>query len=312
MLTLLGASGNVGSKVADVLLKRGERVRVVGRSAQRLEGFKKLGAEVYLGEIADSVFLAKCFKDCSGAFVMIPPDYSVNSLQAHYNKMSESICRALKDSHLRFVVNLSSFGAEHSMGTGPIQYLHEHEGRLNKIESCNIMHLRPAFFMENLLSYVQSIRQHKKIMSTLLADLPIPMVATLDIARVVAEHLMSRSFSGKNVRSILGPRDVSMAEVCVLLSRILEQRISYQQLSDSEYEKILVQTGISAAVAHEFIEMYRAFNSGLINTQGARDVSNTTTTRIEDFLRAFRGIFFEEGAAEKPISSYQEESPPQH
>lgn len=30
MIALLGASGNVGGKIADALIKRGERVRVVG------------------------------------------------------------------------------------------------------------------------------------------------------------------------------------------------------------------------------------------------------------------------------------------
>ncbi len=311
MLALLGASGNVGSKVADALLKRGERVRAVGRHAQNLEGFKRLGADLYLGEIADTGFLAKCFKDCNAAFVMIPPDFRTDSLGNHYRKLSESIYKAIRESGLRYVVNLSSFGAEHATGTGVIQCLHDHEQRLNQLESCNIMHLRPAFFMENLLSYVQTIRQEKMIMASLQADLPIPMVATLDIARVATEQLLGRNFVGKNIRSILGPRDVSMAEVCVLLSRILEQRISYQQLSDRDCEKILMQTGLSAPVARGFVEMYRAFNSGLINTQGARDSGSMTSTRIEDFLRAFRGIFFDEGE-DKQHSSYQEENPPQH
>lgn len=311
MIALLGASGNVGGKIADALIKRGERVRVVGRNPQNLESFKRLGAELYLGHIGDSAFVTKCFKGCSAAFVMIPPDYRTESLGTHYRKLSESICKSVQDSNLHYVVNLSSFGAEHAMGTGPIQYLHDHENRLNLIEFCNVLHLRPAFFMENLLSFVQTIRQNKMIMASLQADLPIPMVATLDIARVGAEHLLNRNFSGKNVRSILGPRDVSMAEVCVLLSRILEQRISYQQLSDRDCESILMQTGVSAQVAREFVEMYRAFNSGLISTQGARDSENTTSTKIEDFLRAFRGIFFEEGD-DKQASAYQEENPPQH
>lgn len=311
MLAVLGASGNVGSKIADALIKRGERIRVVGRNPQNLEAFKRLGADLYLGHIGDTNFLTKCFKDCSAAFVMIPPDYRTDSVANHYRKMSESICKAVQEANLHYVVNLSSFGAEHAMGTGPIQYLHDHENRLNKIESCNVLHLRPGFFMENLLNFVQTIRQNKMIMASLQADLPIPMVATLDIARVATEHLVGRSFSGKNVRSVLGPRDVSMAEVCVLLSRILEQRISYQQLSDRDCEKILMQTGLSAQVAREFVEMYRAFNTGLINTQGARDAGSTTTTKIEDFLRAFRGIFFEEGE-DKASSTYQEENPPQH
>lgn len=312
MLAVLGASGNVGGKIADALIKRGERVRVVGRDPEKLEVYKKHGAELYLGQIGEPNFLTKCFKNCSGAFVMVPPDYHTENLSSHYGRMSESICKAVQSANLHYVVNLSSFGAEHSSGTGPIQYLHDHEARLNQIEDCNVMHLRPAFFMENLLSYVPSIRQNKVIMGTLQADLPMPMVAALDVARMATDQLLERRFEGKNVRAVLGPRDVSMTEICLLLSRILEQRISYQQISDADCEKILQQSGISRGVAREFVAMYQAFNSGLINTLGARDSSNTTGTRIEDFLRAFRGIFFEEDTGDKQPSSYQEENPPQH
>jgi uncharacterized protein YbjT (DUF2867 family) len=37
MIAVMGASGNVGGKVADVLLHEGQDVRVFGRSAERLE-----------------------------------------------------------------------------------------------------------------------------------------------------------------------------------------------------------------------------------------------------------------------------------
>jgi uncharacterized protein YbjT (DUF2867 family) len=243
---------------------------------------------------------------------MIPPDYQVHSMSFHYRKMSESIRDGIQDSKLHYSVNLSSFGAEHSIDTGPVRFLHEHEERLNRLEFCNIVHLRPGFFMENLLNFVPSIRQYKKVMTSLQADLPIPMVASLDIARVATENLLSRSFSGKTVRSILGPRDVSMTEVCLLLSKILGQGITYQQLSDQECETEILQMGASEDAAHQFVELYRAFNTGLINTRGARDSSNTTNTRIEDFLRAFRGIFFEEGELDRQSEANPEEKPPQH
>lgn len=312
MFAVLGASGNIGSKVADGLLKRGEKVRVIARNPEKLADFKALGADLYLGQIGDSAFLTKCMKDCVGAFVMIPPDYRTQSLSRHYQKMSESIRDSIVRSGIRYVVNLSSFGAEHSTGTGPIQFLHSHEERLNKIEHCNIVHLRPAFFMENLLSYVPSIRHAHKIMTSLKADLPIPMVASLDVARVVTELLLSREFNEKSVRCVLGPRDVSMMEICMFLSRILEQKINYQQLSDQDCERAFVQHGVSSDVARLFVEMYKAFNSGLINTMSARNETNTTTTRVEDFLRAFRGIFFEDSDLGKQTESYQEENPPQH
>jgi uncharacterized protein YbjT (DUF2867 family) len=312
MFTVLGASGNIGGKITDALLLRGEKVRVVGRNPQKLAPFKERGAELYLGSLTDATFVTKCLKGCSAAFVMVPPDYHSENFKSSQQKISETIRDAIRNSGLHYVVNLSGFGAEHSSGTGIIQSLREHEQRLNRLESCHIMHLRPAFFMENLLNYIPTIRQSQKIMSSFKADLPIPMVASLDVARVAAECLLARNFTEKNARSILGPRDVSMAEVCLFLSRILEQKITYQQLSEKECENAFIQMRFSSEAAKQIVELYGAYNTGLINTLDARDENTTVGTRIEDFLRAFRGIFFDESDFGKHSGSYTEESPTQH
>ena len=49
MYVILGASGNTGSVVAETLLKKREKVRVVGRNKERLAPFVKLGAEEFKG-----------------------------------------------------------------------------------------------------------------------------------------------------------------------------------------------------------------------------------------------------------------------
>jgi uncharacterized protein YbjT (DUF2867 family) len=58
---ILGASGNTGSIIADFLLSKGEKVRVVGRDAERLQRFVRKGAEAFTAELSDSVALTKAF-----------------------------------------------------------------------------------------------------------------------------------------------------------------------------------------------------------------------------------------------------------
>ena len=50
MIAIIGASGNLGSKVADLLLQDGQDVRVFGRSAERLEPLGGRGAEIVVGD----------------------------------------------------------------------------------------------------------------------------------------------------------------------------------------------------------------------------------------------------------------------
>jgi hypothetical protein len=67
------------------------------------------------------------------------------------SKIGSAIARALRNARVKFVVSLSSIGAHLGEKTGPIRGLHNQEVCLNDIKDLNVIHLRPAYFMENLL-----------------------------------------------------------------------------------------------------------------------------------------------------------------
>ena len=54
MFAIIGATGNIGSKAAEILLARGEKVRVIGRDAARLGSFVRRGAEAAAGDLKDN------------------------------------------------------------------------------------------------------------------------------------------------------------------------------------------------------------------------------------------------------------------
>jgi len=151
MYAILGATGHIGSTIADILLTKGEKIRVIARSVDRLRPLVKRGAEAFAGDAADPAFLTKAFKGADAAFTLVPPNLTAKDFLAYADTMSKSIAKAVKDGKVKYVVNLSSIGADLPEGTGPIVGLHRQEERLNKIAGLNIVHLRAAFFMENLL-----------------------------------------------------------------------------------------------------------------------------------------------------------------
>jgi uncharacterized protein YbjT (DUF2867 family) len=53
MYVVTGSTGHTGSVIAKKLLAHGKKVRVVGRSAERLSTFVSLGAEPFPGDISD-------------------------------------------------------------------------------------------------------------------------------------------------------------------------------------------------------------------------------------------------------------------
>jgi uncharacterized protein YbjT (DUF2867 family) len=82
MYVVTGATGNTGRVVAETLLAKGKRVRVIGRSAQNLQSLVEKGAEAFVGSVADSSATLRAFQGAQAVYVMIPPSYTAQDFRA--------------------------------------------------------------------------------------------------------------------------------------------------------------------------------------------------------------------------------------
>jgi uncharacterized protein YbjT (DUF2867 family) len=120
MYVVLGASGNTGHIVAQNLLARQQKVRVVGRDAAHLQAHAAKGAEIFIADVTDAAALTKAFQNADSAYVMIPPNPTSIDPLAYAERVSDAIASALKNGGVKNVVVLSSFGADKSERTGPV------------------------------------------------------------------------------------------------------------------------------------------------------------------------------------------------
>jgi uncharacterized protein YbjT (DUF2867 family) len=151
MIAVMGASGNTGGRISDQLLQQGEKIRTLRRSSQRLAGLEKKGAEMCTGDATDVTFLTSAFQDAAGVYTLLPPDPQSPDLRKQWDQEGEAIVKAIRNIGVRYVVFLSSIGADPSAGTGPIAGLHAQEERLRKLPDVDSLILRPAWFFEKLL-----------------------------------------------------------------------------------------------------------------------------------------------------------------
>ncbi len=190
MYVILGASGNTGHVIANTLLERGQKVRVVGRNAAHLQSLAAKGAETFIADLTDSGGLTQAFQGADSAYVMIPPNVTSTDYLGHANRVSDAIVAAVKNTGTKNVVALSSIGADKASGTGPVVGLHNLEQKLNQIAGGNVLHLRAGYFMENTLPQVNAIRQMGVVATPLRADLKLGMIATRDIGSAVVDALL--------------------------------------------------------------------------------------------------------------------------
>lgn len=292
MYVITGATGNIGGKLAKMLLAEGKRVRVVGRDVDKLEPLAQRGAEVCRGSLQDEAFLAETFQGAKAAYVMIPPNHQAENLRAYQNRVGEVIFTVLKNARVKYIVNLSSLGAHRPDKTGPILGLYDQEQRLNWLREANLVHLRPTFFMENLLNNIHLIKTKGINGTPLKGDLALPVVATKDIARVASEYLLGLGFKGVLVRELLGQRNITMTEMTQILGKAIGlDNLQYVQLSYEDAMRSMIEAGFSRDVAQSLLQLYMSINQGIVILGNKRTNNNTTETPFEEFAETFAAAY---------------------
>jgi uncharacterized protein YbjT (DUF2867 family) len=284
MYVITGATGNTGSVIADALLAKGQKVRVIGRDAKRLERFTQKGAEAFVADATDAATLTKAFSGATAAYVMNPPNIGAPDFRAYQERVNDDLATAVEKSGVKQVVVLSSYGADKADKTGPVVGLHTLEKRLDAISGLNALYLRAGYFMENLLPQVGVIKTFGIVAGPLKRDVPSPMIATRDIGAVAAEALLKLDFEGKRARELQGARDVTYEEAAAIVGAAIgKPGLMYQKLPGMQLKPALMQMGMSASMVDLLLEMAEAINSGHMKMLEPRSQANTTPTTLETF-----------------------------
>jgi uncharacterized protein YbjT (DUF2867 family) len=285
IVTVTGATGKVGRAVTEHLLKHGVGVRAVARSAAHLAPLAAQGAEAYAGTLEDTPFLTAAFRGAAAVFVMVPgsppdvPDYLADQA-----RMAARLAQALDRSGVERAVALSGQGA--GLRIGPLATFTELEKALQSLHGLAVVALRSCFQMTNHLGAIPLIRRAGINAGAFRADLPMPMIASRDIAAVAAEYLLAPTFSGYQVRDLLGPREYTHREATAILGAAIDKPdLPYVEWSYTEAREHLLRVGVSASRAEALLQLQAALNGGTSNISPPRNAANTTPTTLEAFAR---------------------------
>ena len=285
MIVITGASGRTGRVATRALLAKGEKVRVVGRDAMKLAPLVALGAESFVGNVEDVPSMTAAFEGAAAVYLVLPEDITQQDLRALQERVSDCYAAAISKAHVRFVVDLSSIGAQHAEGTGPIVGLHNQEQKLNQIAGLKVLHLRAAYFMDNLFMSIAPLRSMGALPGALRADAPMPWIATKDIGEYAASRLAARDFSGSSIQELHGQRDISMNEAASIVGKAIgKPDLAYRQVPSMMLEAALLNMGLQKKTTQLLIEMWNGANAGLIMPQEVRSPKNTTLTTLESFV----------------------------
>lgn len=272
IIAVTGATGHIGKVVALKLREAGHKVRKLSRASGVPDD--------------DLAALTEAFAGADAAFLMLPPDFEALDLRRRCGALGAKLAAAVKAAGVRRVVFLSSLSAHLQERTGPILGLHDMEERLNALDIPELVHLRPAYFMENHLGGASIIARSGHYGTALRPDIAIPMIATIDIGTKAAEILVEEPFSEPRVRELLGPREYTMTQAALILGGAIGLKgLKYIQLSYDEARQRMLDEGLTTGYADAMIELSRHMNDSPVQGTEARSKVNTTPTTLEHFAK---------------------------
>ncbi len=294
MYVITGATGHTGTVTSHALLNEGKKVRVVGRSVEKLQPLADKGAEVFIGSLEDESAMTKAFAGATAVYAMIPPNMAAAAdFRGYQNRVAKNYINAIKANNVKYVVALSSVGAEQAEGVGPVNGLHDLEQHLNGLDGVNVLALRPGYFMENMFGMIGMIKMMNMIGNSTQPDAKMPMIATRDIGLYAARRLSALDFSGKSHADIYGPNgEVTMTEVTkVLGTTIGKPDLPYVQFSYEDAINGMTMMGLPRPVAEAYAELSRASNEGRLHHTQPKTAENTMLTSLEDFAKIFAAAY---------------------
>jgi len=283
IFTILGATGQIGSQIIQSLLELGHNVRAVSRNRDTLDTLVAKGAEPFESHLDDTKRLTDAFSDVDGAFTLIPPDLSAPNVREFMRQTSRAQIGAIQNSGINRVAILSSIGAHISNNNSHISGHYEHEQQLVKLADVDLHIFRPDYFMENILFSAVTIQNMNFWSSPIKADLPLNMTATKDIAANIVDALVGETLPG--VKELLGYESISCKEATRIMADVLNRPdLNYVESTYDDTKNAIIQfRGASENYTDDLINMYKAYNDGILVPEHPRSIKNTTATSFREF-----------------------------
>jgi uncharacterized protein YbjT (DUF2867 family) len=287
-----GAAGHISKPLTKNLLMYGHDVTVIGRNPKNLEGLANLGAHAAIGDMADVPFLTKTFKDADGVYLMIPPMWDRDDLKTQSVQHALDFSLAIRNSGVKNVVFLSSYGAHRLDDAGAISGLGLAENVLNRLDGVNVLSLRAGYFYTNLLLSLDLVRTAGCMGNMFtIPDGTFTVVDPDDIAHVGTEALDKLDFEGHSYRYVISDL-TGTDEIASLIGKEIDiPDLKWVKFPSQDLKKALLGYGFAEGAANDYLEMFTTLDTGLLFEDIQRTKPKIEGTSIEDFAKAWAAAY---------------------
>ena len=96
-------------------------------------------------------------------------------------------------------------------------------------------------------------------------DKKLPQTAARDIGAAAAGLLIDRRWSGQEDVPVLGPEELSYADLAAIVSEVIGREVRYEHQTYEAYKEGAIARGLTDAFAQGYVDMLRAKEEGMDN-----------------------------------------------
>nr|WP_295876446.1 NmrA family NAD(P)-binding protein [uncultured Chitinophaga sp.] len=260
-ITITGSLGNVSRQLATTLINKGHQVTIITQDANKAAQIAAMGGIAAVGSVTDSAFLTTAFTGADAVYTMIPPLAAATDYYGEVAAIATGYREALTTAGVKYVVNLSSIGAEQPTGNGLSSAFYRVEEILDQLPGTHIVHLRAGMFYTNFYGNLEMILQQQIVGNNFPGDIPLGLVHPHDIADTAAALLAAPAFTGKSFRYITSDEKTG-AEIAAVFSRLTGQPVAWVPFPDEALQQGAIQNGFSAHMASLLMQVGASIREG--------------------------------------------------
>lgn len=264
MIVVTTPTGNIGRHVVRHLLDAGEALRLIVRDPSKLPPDVRERVEVVQGSHGDTTVVDQAFRGADAVFWLCPPTPSPTPAAATVD-FARPGAEAMRRHGVSHVVAATTLGRNTPWqeragnATGSI-----HMVDLLHTTNAAVRGLALPAFMDNALRQADAIRQGK-MLGPIAPDKKLPHTATRDTGAAAARLLIDRSWSGQEDVPVLGPEELSYADLAAIVSAVISREVRYEHQTYEAYKEAAMARGLTDAFAQGYVDMLRAKEEGMDN-----------------------------------------------
>jgi len=248
-LLITGATGDVGSRVVQHLLKRGLRPRVLARDQAKARALFGNSVDVFVGDLTEPPSLRKALHGVDALYLV--------NVGPEIPERDEAAASVSKQMGVKKIVKLSSLDVEHGLAIGA---WHEKGEVAIRVSAVPFTFVRPTGFMSNLLAWSHAIKTEQIVRSST-ADGRRPFIHSEDIAAVSVEVLVTDTYLGQAI-PITGPESLTFGEATEIIAEAIGCPLKYEAISDEQARERYAKISGSPEETEAHVALWRAIREG--------------------------------------------------